>query len=89
MNWLIVIIIVCYIAYKFFQDRESTMIEVDKVGGMAWKYNELISWIMQEQGTKITRLTRDFVQITYKGPTTETIFHINQSYQSTIVEWVF
>lgn len=64
MWWLIVAGIVGYIVFRFFSDREKMIKNIDNEGGMSDKYAILLSYLMAEPNSKITRLTGHNIELT-------------------------
>jgi hypothetical protein len=63
MWWLIVAVIVGYIVFRFFSDREKMIKKIDNEGGMSQKYAILLSYLMAEPNSKITRLTGHNIEL--------------------------
>jgi len=88
MTWLIIIIIVGVIIFYFLRDRDKMLaIQVDNEGGIKKKYEELVNWLTDDPNAKITKLTRDHIQITLLGRTTSTNFFITETFGGVEIEW--
>lgn len=90
MFWVILIAgIVIYVIYSFFRDRDQMLAhQVDTQGGMKRKYEVLISELTRDANARISNVTRDMVEIEYRGPTTLTTFFITENFNVVQIEWV-
>ena len=90
MIWVTLIIgVIGYIIYNFFQDRDHMLQrQVDMNGGMAKKYECLISRLTSESTAKVVKVTRDHIHIRSTGQSTATNFFITESLNSVEIEWV-
>lgn len=87
MIWVILIIIAAIILIKFFSDREKLMQNVSKEGGMDEKYSILIGYLMDTNQAKITKLTRENVQIFVSSGFIDSHFSLLHTFRTLIVQW--
>ena len=87
MIWIILIIIVVIILIKFFSDREKLMQTVAKEGGMDEKYSILIGYLMNAPEAKITKLTRENIQILVSSGYIMSFFSLLHTFNTLIVTW--
>jgi hypothetical protein len=90
MGWLIFIIgIVGFIIYNFLHDKDQMLKhQVDMRGGMAKKYEFLISKLTEGTTAKVVKVTRDHIHIRAVGNTTATNFFITENFNKTEIEWI-
>ncbi|WP_415374591.1 hypothetical protein [Patiriisocius sp. Uisw_017] len=88
MGWVFLIGIVGVVIFYFLKDRNK-MLEttVDNEGGMRQKYRDLIGWLTDDPNAKVTKVTRDHVEVTNKMPTTTTTFFITENFDGVDIEW--
>lgn len=87
MIWVVIIIIICFILFKFFTAREKMMKGVDQQGGMEEKYSILLSHLIADQESKLSKLTRDNIQLVVKTKYFTNNFSIIQSFTDIIIIW--
>lgn len=89
MVWIIIIVIVGYILYSFFKDRDHMLQrQVDMQGGMANKYAYLINRLTNDPSAKVVKVTRDHVHIRAVGNSTATNFFITENFNTVVIEWL-
>jgi hypothetical protein len=90
MIWTTLIVgIVGYIIYNFFQDRDQMLQrQVDMNGGMAKKYEYLTERLASEPKAKVVKVTRDHIHIRSTGQSTATDFFITENFNSVEIEWI-
>jgi hypothetical protein len=90
MGWLIFIAgIVGFIIYNFMRDKDQMLKhQVDMRGGMAKKYEFLISKLTEDTTAKVVKVTRDHIHIRAVGNSTATNFFITENFSKTEIEWI-
>ena len=88
MVWIIILAIIGIVLFYFLRDRDK-MLEhkVDKHGGMKQKYCLLLEWLTIDPNSKITKITRDNVQVSYVLQTTATYWNITEHFRGVEIEW--
>lgn len=87
--WIIIILaIVCFILYKFFSDREEMLNRTQSEGGMQNKYRTLLSYILVDPGSKITKVTRDIIVVNWKAGFSSAQISILQLFDVVKIKWV-
>lgn len=88
MIWLVLAVIFGYIIYSFLKDRDAALrAQVDSYGGVKNKYSDLVRWLTSDPNSRITKITRDSMEITAIFPTTKTIFFIQENFGIVEVSW--
>ena len=87
MIWVFLIIIAVIILIKFFSDREKLMQNVATEGGMNEKYSTLIGYLMEAKQAKITKLTRENIQIFVSSGYINSHFSLLHTFRTLIVQW--
>lgn len=88
MTVVVILVIIGLILYYFFRDRDKMLeTQVDSEGGMQNKYSLLIDWLTNHPDARITKVRRDYVQISMIGQTTATYFSITENFEKVEVEW--
>ena len=90
MGWLIFIAgIVGFIIYNFMRDKDQMLKhQVDMRGGMAKKYEFLISKLTEDTTAKVVKVTRYHIHIRAVGNSTATNFFITENFSKTEIEWI-
>ncbi len=90
MIWfIIIIVIVVLIVVATMNKKDETLkYQVDSFGGMAKKYELLISELTKHEQTKVTKVTRDTVVILWDGNSTKMNFIITEIYNKVQIDWV-
>ena len=91
MIWIIIIVVifVVLIAIATFNKKDEALKhQVDKFGGMAKKYELLISELTKYEQTKVTKVTRDTVNILWDGNSTQMSFIITEIYNKVQIDWI-
>jgi len=88
MGWLLVIVIIGVIIFYFLKDRDKMLEQkVDNFGGMKQKYSVLINWLTNHPQAKITKINRDFIQVSLVLQTTATYWNITENFKGVDIEW--
>jgi len=88
MWWLVILIIGGFFLVSFFIEREKMLkTTVDKHGGLQNKYPELISWMTDHPNAKITKVTRQSIEIRCDLKITFTEFIILQEFNRIRISW--
>jgi hypothetical protein len=62
--------------------------QVDNQGGMKQKYSEIINWLSTHQNAKISKIKRDYIEISCIMQTTATYFNILETFDGVEIEWI-
>ena len=88
MWWLVILIIGGFFLVSFVIEREKMLkTAVDKHGGLQNKYPELISWMTDHPNAKITKVTRQSIEIRCDLKITFTEFIILQEFNRIRISW--
>lgn len=86
MIWLILIVIVVILAYKFGKRSGETISFVSNSGGMRLKYSKLIKHILEgHPECKIIVETRTYIRLGVSNYGGTTMFHIQQCPKNTVM----
>ena len=90
MFWTIMIVgVLGYILFSFFKERENMLkSQVDLKGGMAKKYQYLISEMTGNGNARVEKVTRDHIQIRSVSRNSITDYYISESFNSVEIRWV-
>lgn len=87
--WITIIVILGIIIYFFLRDRDKMLqSQVDNFGGMERKYSLIIEWLTNNPNSRITKKTRDHIEITATYPSSTTKFLITQNFNSIKIDWL-
>ncbi|WP_133256599.1 hypothetical protein [Flavobacterium tibetense] len=89
MTWIIIITIIGVIIYYFLKDRDKMLeTQVDNFGGMKRKYSLLIEWLTSDPKARITKTTRDHIEISCIYPSSITKFLITENFNFVEIDWI-
>ena len=89
MTWIIVLVIIGIVIYFFLRDRDKMLEnQVDNFGGMKNKYSLLIEWLTSDPKARVTKMTRDHIEISCIYPSSVTKFLITENFSSVEVDWI-
>ena len=89
MIWIVIIVVIVLIVIATFNKKDEALkYQVDSFGGMAKKYELLISELTKHEQTKVTKATRDTVVILWDGNSTKMNFIITEIYNKVQIDWV-
>ncbi len=88
MTWLLILIIIGVIIFYFFKDRDKMLEQqVDNFGDMKQKYSTLIDWLTSHPKATITKINRDYIQVSLVLQTTATYWNITENFNKVEIEW--
>ena len=88
MAWIIILAIIGIVLFYFFRDRDKMLeSKVDNQGGMRRKYSLIIDNLTSEPEAVVSKVTRDFIQISCEKRTTATYFNITEDFDGVEIVW--
>ncbi len=86
--WLVLIAVICYVAFKFFRDRWKQNQRIAKEGGMVHKYRILIQHLLSgHTNSKIFQRTSDSVLLGVHNSGGTTLYSLLQTFGKISITW--
>lgn len=89
MGWIVLLVIVGWMAFKFFGDWNEQGNHVVSEGGMRNKYSTLVNHFLSiRPDCKIFQETRTFIRVGSSTAGGATLFDINQTFGKVTIQWI-
>lgn len=85
--WIFIIVIIVGIIMIFLYQRQIMLDKMDSDGGILFKYNTLIQYILSMPNSEITNKGRDHINFICRGNGVSTYFTITPAFNVVIVQW--
>jgi hypothetical protein len=88
MWYIIIIIIIGYVIYKFNSDRNEVKTKIEKRGGLRKIYPKLFEYLLNDENARINYEKIDEIEIVWKSEYSVAKFRLMQSFNRLIVDYV-
>ena len=89
MGWILLLVIVGWMAFKFFGDWNEQGNHVVAEGGMKTKYRKIVEWVLNGRSDcRVIQEDRTFIRVGSSSAGGSTFFDISQTFGNVTIQWI-